>query len=135
MDRQRLEKIGRALATDKDAFDLEMKKRREEELAAFSIAATTMGFKTVEQMKEEGMKVTLRNSTIVLERVALQTLNKQFAKQMIAQRHTLKSLKDQHGHMKLDYRLLLSVSQDDDRKWASEALKSEGSVASCIWKH
>ncbi len=122
LDRQRLEKIGRALATDKDAFDLEMKKRREEELAAFSIAATTMGFKTVEQMKEEGMKVTLRNSTIVLERVALQTLNKQFAKQMIAQRHTLKSLEDQHGHMKLDYRLLLSVSQDDDRKWASEAL-------------
>ena len=53
--------------------------------------------------------------SIAPERVALQTLNKQFAKQMIAQRHTLKSLKDQHGHMKLDYRLLLSVSQDDEK--------------------
>jgi hypothetical protein len=121
LDRDKLEKIGRALATDKEAFDIEMKRRRQEEKAKQTIAAS-MGFKTVEQMKEEGMKVELRNSSEVLERVALQTLNKQFAKQMIAQRHTLKALKDQHGHLKLDYKLILRSTQDDDQRWASDAL-------------
>ena len=49
LNREKLEKIGRALAVDKVAFDFEMKRRREEEAAQTQIASS-MGFKTVEQM-------------------------------------------------------------------------------------
>ena len=119
LDRTKLEKIGRALATDKVAFDIEMKRRREEEEVAKDLMQD-MGFKTVEQMKEEGMQVELRNSTEVLERVALQTLNKQFAQRLIAQRHTLKTLTDQHGHMKLDLEILTKSVLEDDKKWKQD---------------
>jgi hypothetical protein len=129
LDKEKLEKIGRALATDKVAFDMEMKRRREEELAAKELMQD-MGFKTVEQMKEEGMKVELRNSTEVLERIALQTLNKQFAQQLIAQRHTLKALTDEHGHMKLNFKLLTKSAREDDEKWQQE----DGCVNIAKWE-
>ena len=123
LNKEKLEKIGRALAVDKVAFDFEMKRRREEEAAQTQIASS-MGFKTVEQMKEEGMKVELRNSSEVLERVALQTLNKSFAKRLIAQRHTLTALDYEKSALQLEFSLLTQHAQEDDAKWKTEALDS-----------
>lgn len=118
-DLKRLEKVGRAIAKDKQAFDLEMQERRAVEAREVEVAEN-MGY--IMPTEEEREKIELRNSEEVLQRVALQTLNKQFGKRLISQRHHLKALKEEHEHAVLDYKMLLNRADEDDRTWENENL-------------
>jgi hypothetical protein len=118
---KRLEKVGRAMAKDKEAFDREMLERRAVEAREVEIAEN-MGY--IMPTKEEREKIELRKSEEVLERVALQTLNKQFGKRLIAQRHQLKALTEEHEHAVLDLQMLVNSADAEDRVWKEQNLET-----------
>eukprot|EP00946_MAST-07B_sp_MAST-7B-sp1_P001940 g1940.t1 len=119
---KRLEKVGRAIAKDKEAFDLEMLERRALEAREVEVAEN-MGY--VMPTKEEREKIELRNSEEVIERIALQTLNKQFGKRLIGQRHQMKALAEEVENSKLDLRMLENRADEEDRLWKDQNLETQ----------
>ncbi len=123
LDRIALEEIGRSLAKDKAAFDKRVQARREADVGHTGVQASK-AFVQAKERRANRPRVELRNTKEVVERVSLQTLNKQFAKRLLAQRQKMKMLDATLENGTLDYKMLVQQDEEADRKWGAESLET-----------
>ena len=95
--------------------------RREAEVGQTGVQASK-AFVQAKERRSNRPRVELRNTKEVVERVSLQTLNKQFAKRLLAQRQKMKMLEATLENSTLDYKMLVQQDEEADRKWGAESL-------------